>query len=117
VEQVVYITAPTVTKYQFDQFSTEISFTQVAVNNKETLIQRGQPRTAKKPHGHQHPQWAIGPSGRVQPRTRDPSDRPTDRRRSLRQGPIGFPSAWPLRKWLVRQSVCSGLTITLPTGR
>jgi ABC-type transport system substrate-binding protein len=35
--KVVYITAPSVTKYEFDQFSTEVSFTQVAVNNKETL--------------------------------------------------------------------------------
>jgi len=30
----------------------------------------------------------------------------TDRRRPLRQGPIGFPTGWPLRKWLVRQRVC-----------
>jgi peptide/nickel transport system substrate-binding protein len=35
--KVVYITAPSVTKYEFDQFSTEISFTQIAVSNKETL--------------------------------------------------------------------------------
>jgi peptide/nickel transport system substrate-binding protein len=35
--KVIYITAPSVTKYEFDQYSTEISFTQVAVNNKETL--------------------------------------------------------------------------------
>jgi hypothetical protein len=26
-----------VTKYEFDQFSTELSFTQIAVSNKETM--------------------------------------------------------------------------------
>jgi hypothetical protein len=26
-----------VTKFEFDQFSTQISFTQIAVNNKETM--------------------------------------------------------------------------------
>jgi peptide/nickel transport system substrate-binding protein len=35
--KVVYITAPSVTHYEFDQFSTEVSFTQVAVSNRETL--------------------------------------------------------------------------------
>jgi hypothetical protein len=30
----------------------------------------------------------------------------TDRRRSLRRGPIGLPTGWPLRKWLVRRRVC-----------
>jgi peptide/nickel transport system substrate-binding protein len=35
--KVVYITAPSMTKYEFDQFSTEISVTHVAVSNKETL--------------------------------------------------------------------------------
>jgi peptide/nickel transport system substrate-binding protein len=35
--KVVVITNPSVTKYEFDQFSTEISITEIAVNNKETL--------------------------------------------------------------------------------
>jgi ABC-type transport system substrate-binding protein len=35
--KVVYITNPSVTHYEFDQFSTEVSFTHVAVSNKETL--------------------------------------------------------------------------------
>jgi hypothetical protein len=35
--KVVYITAPSMTKYEFDQFSTEISITHVAVNNKESM--------------------------------------------------------------------------------
>jgi peptide/nickel transport system substrate-binding protein len=35
--KVVVITNPTVTKYEFDQFSTELSFTQIAVSNKETM--------------------------------------------------------------------------------
>jgi peptide/nickel transport system substrate-binding protein len=35
--KVVVITAPSVTKYEFDQFSTEMSITEIAVNNKETL--------------------------------------------------------------------------------
>jgi peptide/nickel transport system substrate-binding protein len=35
--KVVYITAPSVTHYEFDQFSTEVSFTQVAVSNREAL--------------------------------------------------------------------------------
>jgi peptide/nickel transport system substrate-binding protein len=35
--KVVVITNPSVTKYEFDQFSTELSFTQIAVSNKETM--------------------------------------------------------------------------------
>ena len=35
--KVVVITAPSVTKYEFDQFSTEMSITEIAVNNNETL--------------------------------------------------------------------------------
>jgi peptide/nickel transport system substrate-binding protein len=35
--KVVVITAPSVTKYEFDQFSTEMSITEIAVNNQETL--------------------------------------------------------------------------------
>jgi ABC-type transport system substrate-binding protein len=35
--KVVVITNPSVTKYEFDQFSTEISITEIAVNNKETM--------------------------------------------------------------------------------
>jgi len=35
--KVVVITNPSVTKYEFDQFSTEMSFTEIAVNNKETM--------------------------------------------------------------------------------
>jgi peptide/nickel transport system substrate-binding protein len=35
--KVVVITNPSVTKYEFDQFSTELSFTQIAVNNQETM--------------------------------------------------------------------------------
>jgi ABC-type transport system substrate-binding protein len=35
--QVVTTTAPSVTKYEFDQFSGFISLTQIAVNNKETV--------------------------------------------------------------------------------
>jgi peptide/nickel transport system substrate-binding protein len=35
--KVVYITNPSITKYEFDQFSTEASFTHIAVSNKETL--------------------------------------------------------------------------------
>jgi len=35
--KVVVITNPSVTKYEFDQFSTEISVTEIAVSNKETL--------------------------------------------------------------------------------
>jgi hypothetical protein len=35
--KVVYITAPSVTKYEFDQSSGEISFVNTAVSNKETL--------------------------------------------------------------------------------
>jgi len=33
----ITITAPSVTKYQFDQFSGYISLTQIAVNNKATV--------------------------------------------------------------------------------
>jgi hypothetical protein len=33
----VVVTNPSVTKYEFDQFSTELSFTQIAVSNKETI--------------------------------------------------------------------------------
>jgi peptide/nickel transport system substrate-binding protein len=35
--KVIYITAPSVTKYEYDQFSSEISFVNTAVNNTETL--------------------------------------------------------------------------------
>jgi peptide/nickel transport system substrate-binding protein len=35
--KVVVITNPSVTKYEFDQFSTEMSITEMAVNNKETM--------------------------------------------------------------------------------
>ena len=35
--KVVVVTNPSVTKYEFDQFSTELSFTQIAVSNKETM--------------------------------------------------------------------------------
>jgi len=35
--KVVVITNPSVTKYEFDQFSTEMSITEIAVSNKETL--------------------------------------------------------------------------------
>jgi peptide/nickel transport system substrate-binding protein len=35
--QTVTTTAPSVTKYEFDQFSTQISLTQIAVNNKATI--------------------------------------------------------------------------------
>ena len=35
--KVLTLVAPTVTKFEFDQFSTQISFTQIAVNNKETM--------------------------------------------------------------------------------
>jgi peptide/nickel transport system substrate-binding protein len=35
--KVVVVTNPSVTKYEFDQFSTELSFTQIAVSNKETI--------------------------------------------------------------------------------
>jgi peptide/nickel transport system substrate-binding protein len=35
--KVVVITNPSVTKYEFDQFSTEISITEMAVSNKETM--------------------------------------------------------------------------------
>jgi hypothetical protein len=49
------------------------------------------------------PQRAIGYQGEF---TQGPAVCQTDRRRPLRQGPIGFPSGWPLRKWLVRQRVC-----------
>ncbi len=35
--QTVTTTAPSVTKYEFDQFSTQISLTQIAVNNKVTI--------------------------------------------------------------------------------
>src|SRR4029453_9165225 len=62
------------------------------------------PRTAEvhsmvvgKPHR------AIGHQGKF---TQGPAACQTDRRRPLRQGPIGFPTGWPLRKWLVRQRVC-----------
>ncbi|HET8787212.1 MAG TPA: ABC transporter substrate-binding protein, partial [Actinomycetes bacterium] len=34
---VIVITNPSVTKYEFDQFSTEMSITEIAVSNKETL--------------------------------------------------------------------------------
>jgi hypothetical protein len=34
---VVVVTNPSVTKYEFDQFSTEMSITQMAVNNKQTM--------------------------------------------------------------------------------
>jgi hypothetical protein len=36
-EKKITITAPSVTKYEFDQFSGHISLTQVAVNNNATL--------------------------------------------------------------------------------
>jgi hypothetical protein len=48
-------------------------------------------------------QRAIGHQGEF---TQGPAVCQTDRRRPLRQGPIGFPTGWPLRKWLVRQHVC-----------
>ncbi len=35
--KVVVVTNPSVTKYEFDQFSTEIAITEIAVSNKETL--------------------------------------------------------------------------------
>jgi peptide/nickel transport system substrate-binding protein len=35
--KVLTVVAPSVTKFEFDQFSTQISFTQIAVNNKETM--------------------------------------------------------------------------------
>jgi hypothetical protein len=35
--QVVTTTAPSVTKYEFDQFSGFISLTQIAVNNNQTI--------------------------------------------------------------------------------
>jgi ABC-type transport system substrate-binding protein len=35
--KVVVITNPSVTKYEFDQFSTEMSITEMAVSNKETM--------------------------------------------------------------------------------
>jgi peptide/nickel transport system substrate-binding protein len=35
--KVVVVTNPSVTKYEFDQFSTEMSITEMAVNNKETM--------------------------------------------------------------------------------
>jgi hypothetical protein len=46
---------------------------------------------------------AIGHQGMF---TQGPAACQTDRRRPLRRGPIGFPTGWPLRKWLVRQGVC-----------
>ena len=49
------------------------------------------------------PQRAIGHQGEL---TQGPAVCQTDRRRPLRRGPIGFPTGWPLRKWLVRQRVC-----------
>ena len=49
------------------------------------------------------PQRTIGHQGKL---TQGPAVCQTDRRRPLRQGPIGFPTGWPLRKWLVRQGVC-----------
>jgi hypothetical protein len=49
------------------------------------------------------PHRAIGHQGKF---TQGPAACQTDRRRPLRQGPIGFPTGWPLRKWLVRQRVC-----------
>jgi hypothetical protein len=48
-------------------------------------------------------QRAIGHQGEF---SLGPAVCQTDRRRPLRQGPIGIPSGWPLRKWLVRQRVC-----------
>ena len=48
------------------------------------------------------PQRAIGHQGDF---TQGPAVSQTDRRRPLRQGPIGFPTGWPLRKWLVRRRV------------
>ena len=48
-------------------------------------------------------QRVIGHQGDLTP---GPAVCQTDRRRPLRQGPIGFPTGWPLRKWLVRQHVC-----------
>jgi hypothetical protein len=35
--KVVVITNPSVTKYEFDQFSTEMSITEIAVNNNQTM--------------------------------------------------------------------------------
>jgi hypothetical protein len=49
------------------------------------------------------PQRAIGHQGES---TQGPAVCQTDRRRPLRRDPIGFPTGWPLRKWLVRQRVC-----------
>jgi hypothetical protein len=49
------------------------------------------------------PQRVIGHQGEF---TQGPAVCQTDRRRPLRQGPIGFPTGWPPRKWLVRQGVC-----------
>jgi hypothetical protein len=48
--------------------------------------------------------FMIGPQGEL---TQGPAVRQTDRRRPLRQGPIGFPTGWPPRKWLVRLGICS----------
>jgi hypothetical protein len=48
-------------------------------------------------------QRTIGHQGEL---TQGPAVCQTDRRRPLRQGPIGFPTGWPLQKWLVRQGVC-----------
>jgi len=35
--KVITTTAPSVTKWEFDQFSGQISLTQIAVNNKQTV--------------------------------------------------------------------------------
>jgi hypothetical protein len=45
------------------------------------------------------PQRVIGYQGDL---TQGPAVCQTDRRRPQRQGPIGFLSGWPPRKWLVR---------------